>query len=88
MLNPQCKGGVNKDTLSLRNDIVPYPNIEVEIDIVDKTPFFIQPYHVREEVKQILDKGMKRSCHVGILKERFSAYSSPVMLVSRKTDDR
>ena len=27
---------------------------------------------------------MKRLCHVGILKKGFSAYSSPVMLVSRK----
>ena len=27
---------------------------------------------------------MKRLCYLGILKERFSAYSSPVMLISRK----
>ena len=27
---------------------------------------------------------MKRLCYMGILKERFSAYSSPVMLISRK----
>ena len=27
---------------------------------------------------------MKRLCNLGILKERFSAYSSPVMLISRK----
>ena len=27
---------------------------------------------------------MKRLCYLGILKEGFSAYSSPVMLVSRK----
>ena len=27
---------------------------------------------------------MKRLCYVGILKEDFSAYSSPVMLISRK----
>ena len=26
----------------------------------------------------------KRLCYMGILKERFSAYSSPVMLISRK----
>ena len=28
--------------------------------------------------------GIKRLCYLGILKEGFSAYSSPVMLVSRK----
>ena len=51
---------------------------------MDKTPFFIRLYHVREEDKRILDKEMKRLCYLGILKECFSAYSSPVMLISRK----
>ena len=31
-----------------------------------------------------LDKEMKQLCYLGILKEGFSAYSSPVMLISRK----
>ena len=26
-------------------------NIEVEIDVTDKSPFFIRPYHVKEEDK-------------------------------------
>ena len=37
-----------------------------------------------EEDKEIIDKEMKRLCYIGILKEGFSAYSSPVMLISRK----
>ena len=36
------------------------------------------------EDKLILDKEMKQLCYLGILKEGFSAYSSPVMLISRK----
>ena len=32
----------------------------------------------------ILDKEMKQLCYLGILREGFSAYSSPVMLISRK----
>ena len=40
-----------KDTFSLRDDIGTFPNIEVEIDIIDKSPFFIRPYHVKEEDK-------------------------------------
>ena len=59
------------------------PNIEVEIDVTDKTLFFIRPFHAKEEDKVILDKEMKRLCYLGILKESFSAYSSPVMLISR-----
>ena len=39
---------------------------------------------MREEDKAIIDKEMKRLCFIGILKEGFSAYSSPVMLISRK----
>ena len=40
-----------KDAFSLRDDKGTYPNIEVEIDVTDKSPFFIRPYHVREEDK-------------------------------------
>ena len=32
----------------------------------------------------VLDKEMRRLCYLGILKEGFSAYSSPVMLISQK----
>ena len=72
----------------MRDEIGICPNIEVEIDITDKSPFFIRPYHVKEEDKNILDREMKRLCYLGILKEGFSAYLSQVMLISRKdTED-
>ena len=65
------------------------PNIEVEIDVTDKSPFFIRLYHVKEEDKAFIDKEMKCLCYLGILKEGFSAYSSPLMLISRKvTQDK
>ena len=73
-----------KEAFSVRDEIGTCPNIEVEIEVTDKSSFFIRPYHVREEDKVIMDKEMKRLCYMGILKEGFSAYSSPVMLVSRK----
>ena len=73
-----------KEAFSLRDEIGTCPNIEVEIEVTDKTPFFIRPYHVREEDKAIIDKEMKRLCYMGILKEGFSTYSSLVMLISRK----
>ena len=75
-----------KDAFSLRDEIGTCLNIE--IDVTDKSPFFIRLYHVKEEDKNILDKEMKRLCYLGILKEG-SAYSSPVMLISRKvTQDK
>ena len=59
-------------------------NIEVEINITDKSLFFIGPYHVTEEDKNILDREMKRLCYLGVVKEGLSAYLSPVMLIRRK----
>ena len=73
-----------KDAFSLRHEIGTCPNLEVEIDVTDKSPFFIRPFHAREEDMAIINKEMKRLCYLGILKEGFSAYSSPVMLISRK----
>ena len=73
-----------KDAFSLRDEIGTCTNIEVEINVPDKSPFFIRSYHVEQEDKMILDKEMKRLCYPGILKEGFSAYSVPVMLISRK----
>ena len=60
-----------KEAFSLRDEIGTCPNIEVEIEVTDKSPFFIRPYHVREEDKAIIDREMKRLCYMGILKEGF-----------------
>ena len=73
-----------KEAFSLRDEIGTCPNIEVEINVTDKSPFFIKMYHVREEDRVFIDKEMKRLCYMGILKEGFSAYSNPIMLISRK----
>ena len=48
-----------KEVFSLRDEIGTWPNIEVETDVTDKPPFFIRPYHVREEDKAFIDKEMK-----------------------------
>ena len=78
-----------KEAFSLRDEIGTCLNIEVGIDVTDKSPFFIRPYHIREEDKIVVDKEMKHLCYLGILKEGFSPYSSPVMLISRKlTQDK
>ena len=73
-----------KEAFSLRDETGTCLNIEIDIDITDKSPFFIRPYHIRKEDKAIIDKEMKRLCYLGILKEGFLAYSSPVMLIRRK----
>ena len=49
-----------KEAFSLRDEIGTCPDIEVEIEVTDKSPFFIRLYHVREEDKVVMDKEMKR----------------------------
>ena len=63
-----------KDVFSLTDEIGMCPNIEVNIEVMDNLPFFIWPYHVKEEDRAVPDKEMRRLCHLGILKEGFSAY--------------
>ena len=47
------------EAFSLRDEIGTCLNIEVEIGVTDKSPFFIRPYHVREEDKAFINKEMK-----------------------------
>ena len=60
-----------KEAFSLRDEIGTCPNIEVEIEVTDRSPFFIRLYHVREEDKVVMDKEMKKIMLHGYLKRRF-----------------
>ena len=57
-----------KEAFSLIDKIGTCPNIEVEINITDKSPFSIRPYHVRDKDKKVIDKEMKHLCYLGIIK--------------------
>ena len=48
-----------REVFSLKDEIGACLNIKVEIDVIDKSPFFIRPYHVREEDKAFIHKEMK-----------------------------
>ena len=56
VMNVLCK---YREAFSLRDEIGTCLSIEVEIDVTDKSPFFIRPYHVREEDKVFIDKEIK-----------------------------
>ena len=73
-----------KGAFTLRDEIGTCPNIEIEVYVTDNSPFFKRPYHVKEEDNTLPDKEMRCLCYLGKPKEGFSAYSSPVMLISRK----
>ena len=57
-----------KDVFSLRDEIGTCLSIEVNIEVTDNSPFFIGPYHVKEEDRVVLDKDVRRLCYLGILK--------------------
>ena len=60
----------NKDAFSLRDKTGLCPNIEIEIDVTDKSPFFIRPFHANEEDKVILDKRNEMTVLLGHIKGR------------------
>ena len=66
-----------KEAFNLRDAIGTYLNMEVGIDMTDKSPFFIRLYHIREEDKKVIDKEMKSLCYLGILKGRIFTIFKP-----------
>ena len=48
-----------REVFGLRDEISTCPNIEVETDVMDKSPFSIRPYHVKEEDQTLIIKEMK-----------------------------
>ena len=66
-----------KDAFSLRDEIGTCSNIKVEINVTDNAPFFIRPFHAKEEDKAILDKEMKRLCYIGNFEGRLFSLLKP-----------
>ena len=52
-----------KEAFSLRDEVGTCLNTEVGIEVMDKSPFFIRPYHVREGDKKVIDKEIKHLCY-------------------------
>ena len=51
------------DVFSLRDEIGTCSFIEVHLKLKDETPFFVQPYPMREEQKKVIQKEMDRLEH-------------------------
>ena len=73
-----------REAFSLRDEIGTSPNIEVELQVIDISTFFIMPFHVRKQDKPIIDKEMQRWVNAGILKQDMPSYSFPIVLIARK----
>ena len=78
-----------KEAFSLRDEIGTCPNIEVGIDVTNKSPLISGHIMLEKMIRKYTDKEMKCLCYLWILKEEFFPYSSSVMLISRKlTQDK
>ena len=75
----------HKEAFSLRDEIGKCPNIKIDIDIIDDSPFFVRPFPIHEEDKPIMDSYMAKLVSLGILTKNNTTHTSPVMLVSRKS---
>ena len=58
-------------------------NVQVGIDVTNESLFFIRLYQVKEQDKTVFSKEIKSSI-TDVFRERFSANSSPGMLISRE----
>ena len=74
----------HKSAFSLRDEIGECPNIKIDIEVIDESPFFVRPFPFSEEDKPIMDKQMQRLCSLKILSRNTTSHTSPVMLITRK----
>ena len=78
-----------KRAFSLRDEIGECPNIQLNIDVIDDSPFFVRPFPIVEKDKPIMDRQMNRLVSLGILSPNNTSHTSPVMLITRKvTQDK
>ena len=57
--------------------------MEVYLQVIDN-PFFVTPFHVKEEDKTMINGGMQRLEHLDIAKQGMPPYSSHIMLIAIK----
>ena len=74
----------HKQAFSFRDEIGKCPDIKIDIDVIDDSPFFVRPFPIHEEDKPVMDKYMAKLVSLGILSKNNTTHTSPVMLVARK----
>ena len=77
-----------RNAFSLRDEMGCCPDMKIDLEMNDTTPFFIRPFAVKEEHKKLVDQEMRKGVLLGILRQGMSSYSSPVMLIPRKNQKR
>ena len=71
-----------RDAFSFRDEIGECPNLEADIKVIDKSPFFVRPFPISESDKPFMDKQMERLVSLGVLSKNSTRHTSPVMLIT------
>ena len=74
----------HKKAFSLCDEIGECPNVTLNIDVIDDSPFFVCRFPISEKDKPLMDKQMDRLVSLSILSENNTSHTSPVMLITRK----
>ena len=74
----------NRDAFSLYGELSSCPNFEVDIELNNDDPFFIRPYPATETDKLRIEHELSKLVKLGILEVGHQAYTSPVLLISKK----
>ena len=69
---------------SIKGEIGTCPDIHTDLQVIEKSPVLIRPFHHKEEGKSMTDKQMQRLVHLGILKQNMWPYLPPIILIARK----
>ena len=78
-----------KKAFSLRDEIGECPNIHLNIDVIDDSPFFVRPFPITEKDNPIMNKQINQLVNLGILSANNTSHTSPVMLITQKvTQDK
>ena len=77
-----------KEAFSLRDEIGRCPDIKVNIEVNDPSTFFVRLFPIAEEDKPLMEKCMQKLVALGILNKNSTTHTSPVMLVTRKGNER
>ena len=65
----------HRDAFSLRDEIGECPNITIDIDVIDDSPFFVRPFPISQEDKPIMDwQNAKTSFPGNSFQEYYKSY--------------
>ena len=65
---------LHKEAFSLRDEIGKCPDSKIDIVVIDDSPFFVRPFPIHEEDKQIMDKYMAKLVSLGILSKNNTSH--------------